>query len=206
MIPFKYLLISLLFSSAVLAQNPAPADEHAADRAALRELGDRYAQAINEGDLRLLGPFVTPTASAVFATNDEVQGIEAMQQYFDSIKARLGQGSSYTVVLKPDRSEFFGDIALAHGSSDETARLGSGRQYHFATHWTAILRKDGAAWKAHRLHVSMDPLDNPAIAARLQIRTWTVVAIAALAVAVAFAAGRATVRRLKGSPQRISVE
>ena len=38
-----------------------------------------------------------------------------MQKYFDEIKQRLGKGSSYAVKLKPERTEFFGDIAFAHG-------------------------------------------------------------------------------------------
>jgi ketosteroid isomerase-like protein len=188
------LLISLLCCSPALAQTAAPDDEHAADRAALRALGGQYEQAINSGDLRVLAPSVAPEASAVFATNDEVHGLDAMQKYFDSIKTRLGSGSSYTVKLDPDRTEFFGDIALAHGRSDETAKLGSGREYHFTTHWTAVLRNDSGRWKAQRLHVSMNPLDNPAITARLNARTWAVGACVLLAVVVGFWIGR-TVRR-----------
>lgn len=195
MIDSRHLLFNLLFFSAAFAQTPAPEDEHAADRAALRELGSHYEQAINSGNLQPLAPSIATEASAVFATNDEVRGIEAMQKYFDSIKERLGQNSSYTVKLSPDRTEFFGDIALAHGRSDETARLGNGREYRFTTHWTAVLRKENGGWKAHRLHVSMDPLDNPAITARLQLRTWIATAVGVLAVAVAFVMGRASQRR-----------
>jgi ketosteroid isomerase-like protein len=195
MIDFRHLLINLLFFSTAFAQTPAPEDEHAADRAALRELGGQYEQAINSGNLMPLAPSIAPEASAVFATNDEVQGLEAMQKYFDSIKERLGRNSSYTVKLNPDHSEFFGDIALAHGRSDETAKLGNGQEYRFTTHWTAVLRKDGGSWKAHRLHVSMDPLDNPAITARLQMRTWIAVALGVLAAAAAFVVGRASKRR-----------
>ena len=196
MIHPRHLLIQLLFFSTALAQTPATEDEHAADRAALRKLGGRYEQAINSGDLRPLAPSVAAEASAVFATNDEVQGLDAMQKYFDSIKERLGNGSSYTVKLTPDRTEFFGDIALAHGRSDETAKLGSGREYRFTTHWTAVLRKDSGSWKAQRLHVSMDPLDTPAITARLQFRTWIAATAGVLAAAVAFAIGRASKRQI----------
>ena len=190
-----HLLIHLLCVSAAFAQTPTSDDAHAEDRAALRELGAKYEQAINSGNLRTLAPSIEPEASAVFATNDEVQGLDAMQKYFDSIKERLGKGSSYTVKLTPDPAEFFGDIALAHGRSDETAKLGSGAEYRFITHWTAVLRKDGGSWKAQRLHVSMDPFDNPAITARLQLRTWIAAAPGALAAAVAFVLGRASRRR-----------
>ena len=192
---FLFLLTSLLSLSVGLAQEPAPDDERADDRAALRALGAQYEQAINSGDLRPLAPSVTPAASAVFATNHEVHGLDAMQQYFDATKEQLGRGSTYTVKLKPDRTEFFGDLALARGTSDEVARLGSGREYRFTTHWTALLRKDAGGWKAHRLHVSMDPLDNPAIAARLQWRTGITAAIGVLAAITAFLLGRRSGRR-----------
>jgi len=191
----RHLLINLLFFSTALAQPPAPEDEHGADRAALRELGGKYEQGINSGNLMPLAPSIAPEVSAVFATNDEVQGLDAMQKYFDSIKERLGKNSSYSVKLNPDRTDFFGNIALAHGRSDETAKLGNGREYRFTTHWTAVLRKDNGSWKALRLHVSMDPLDNPAITARLQVRTLIVAALGALAAAVAFAIGRAARKR-----------
>lgn len=195
MTKFRPLLINLLFFNAAFAQTPALDDEHAADREALRELGSHYEQAINTGNLMPLASSIATNASAVFATNDEVQGLDAMQKYFDSIKERLGKNSSYTVKLNPDRTEFFGDIALAHGSSDETAKLGNGREYRFKTHWTAVLRKDGKTWKAHRLHVSMDPFDNPAITARLQMRTWIAGGFGMLAAVAAFAIGRATKSR-----------
>jgi ketosteroid isomerase-like protein len=198
MINSRHLLINLLFFSTAFAATPAPEDEHGADRAALRELAGRYEQAINSGNLMPLAASIAPEASAVFATNDEVQGLDAMQKYFDSIKERLGKGSAYTVKLTPDRTEFFGDIALGHGRSDETAKLGSGREYHFTTHWTAVLRKDGGGWKAQRLHVSMDPFDNPAIAARLQLRTWIVVVLGVLVAVAAFVVGRVTRDRKVG--------
>lgn len=199
MINFRHLLISLLFSSAAFAQTPAPDDGHAADRAALRELGSRYEQAINSGNLLPLAPSIAPEASAVFVTNDEVQGLEAMQKYFDSIKERLGKNSSYVIKLTPDHTEFFGDIALAHGRSDETAKLGNGREYSFTTHWTAVLRKENGAWMAHRLHVSMDPFDNPVIKARIQFTHLIAAAIGLVAAGVAFAIGRATKKRALGA-------
>lgn len=185
-----FVALSLLCFSCAFAQDPGANDDRATDRASLRELGRRYEHAINSGDLRQLAPSLAPTASAVFATNDEVRGLDAIQKYFDSIKIRLGRGSTYTVKLDPDTTEFYGDIALAHGRSDETAKLGSGSEFHFITHWTAVLRKGATGWQALRLQVTMDPLNNPAITARLQTRTLIVAALGVVAAGVAFALGR----------------
>jgi len=187
-----FLLITLLSFNAAFAQEAG--DDRAADRKLLRELGGRYEQAINDGDLRSLAPFVATSASAVFATNHELQGLEAMQKYFESVRERLGANSSYNVKLEPDRTEFFGDMAVAHGHSEEKARLGSGREYNFTTHWTAVLRKEADGWKALRLHVSMDPFDNAVVAARLKTRTWSVAACGIAAAAAALAIGRASKR------------
>lgn len=147
-------------------------DGHDADKDALRALGQRYENAINSGNLRNLAEVVEPNASAVFMTGDEVQGIEAMQHFFDGVKKMLGEGSSYTVKLVPDNTEFMGDTAIAKGTCEETANFSSGRQYHYTTRWTAVLRKSGDQWKAVRLHVSLNPFDNPIVAVKMAIRTW----------------------------------
>jgi uncharacterized protein (TIGR02246 family) len=192
---FAILFLALLFTTPIFAQSPSPEDEHAADRTALRQLGASYEQAINGGNLTSLAPSVAPDATAVFVTNDEVQGIEDMQKFFENIKERLGKGSSYTVKLQPDRTAFFGDIALAHGTSDELAKTGSGREFKFTTHWTAVLRKDAGQWKALRLQVTMDPFNNPAVAAQLQMRTWIAAGLGVVAAIVAFIIGRISAKK-----------
>jgi ketosteroid isomerase-like protein len=170
-------LISLFLSQLALAQQ----DGTEADKQALRALGASYEKAINSGDLNPLASSLSSTASAVFLTNDEVQGLPAMQAFFDDIKKRLGEGSSYTVKLVPDDTQFFGDTALAHGAADETVRLGNGSSFTYTTRWTALLRKLDGIWKAERLHVSLNPIDNPIVAARSKAQSWLVGVVAALA-------------------------
>jgi len=106
-------------------------------------------------------------------TGDEVVGIDAMQAFFDDIKQRLGPGSSYSVKLVPDDTQFFGDLALAHGTADESVKLGTGTAFSYTTRWTALLRKLDGTWKAERLHVSLNPIENPIIEARTQAQIWT---------------------------------
>lgn len=193
------LLCSLILCSHLCAQEPAPADEHAADREALRALAARYEEAINTGDLRPLATSVAPTVSAVFATNHEVQGLDGIQKYFDSVREMMGDGSSYSVKLEPDRTEFFGDIAIGHGKSAEVATWSDGREYRFDTKWTVVLRKEADGWKALRLQVTMDPFDNPVIATRLLGRTWILLAFAGLTAAVAFFVGRGFRKRRRSA-------
>jgi ketosteroid isomerase-like protein len=162
------LLVLTLTASRLIAQTPA--DPHEADRAALRELGARYEQAINEGKLTGLADALLPEMSAVFATGDEVRGMEAMQKFYDDIKTKLGDGSTYSIKMLPDRTDFFGDTAVAHGKSDEHVRLGNGTELDYQTLWTAVLLKQNGQWKAARLHVSLDPVNNPFVAMKTKWR------------------------------------
>lgn len=170
----------LFLASLVLSQLALAQQDTEADKQALRALGASYEKAINSGDLSPLAPSLTPTASAVFLTNDEFKGLPAMQAFFDDIKKRLGSGSSYQVKLLPDDTQFFGDTALAHGSADEMVTLANGSSFTYTTRWTALLRKLDGAWKAERLHVSLDPIDNPIVAARTTAQSWLIGSGAAL--------------------------
>lgn len=167
---FARLLMVAIFATtgAVLAQDAG----READKADLRALGQRYEEAINMGNLTSMSDVILPDASAVFATGDEVRGLAAMQGFLDKIKGQLGAGSRYSVKLRPDETDFFGDLATAHGSSDESVTLGTGRSLDYTTRWTAVLRKIDGRWLVSRLHVSLDPIDNPIVSARLRLRTW----------------------------------
>lgn len=166
-----------------------------ADKAALRALGQRYEEAINLGNLTSMSDVILPDASAVFATGDEVRGLAAMQGFMDKMKGQLGAGSRYSVKLRPDDTDFFGESAIAHGSSDESVTLGTGRSLSYTTRWTAVLRKVDGHWLVSRLHVSLDPIDNPIVSARLRLRTWMAGGAGLLLGAVG---GWAVARRARG--------
>jgi ketosteroid isomerase-like protein len=178
----------------VLAQ--APDAEREGDKDALRALGRRFEEAINRGDVMSLADAVLPEATAVFMTNDEVTGLPAMQRFFDGIKAQLGPGSRYTIHLKPDDTNFHGDLAIAHGVSEETARLGNGTEIAYVTKWTAVLKKVDGRWQAARLHVSLDPINNSIIDLKFRMQKWVLAGIGALGgLALGFILGR---RRRRG--------
>jgi len=152
-----------------------------ADKNALRELGARYEKAINEANLNSLADAVLPGASAVFMTGDEVHGLPAMQQFLERTKEQLGNGVKCTIKLRPDDTDFYGDTAIAHGSSDETVVLGSGRSLEYTTRWTGVLRKVDGHWMAARLHVSLDPINNPIVSFRSNARALATGGVALVA-------------------------
>ena len=155
-------------------------DPLADDKNALRALAKRYESAINQGNVSLLKDSVSPTASAVFMTGHELVGIDAMQKYYDEIKQQLGTGSSYSVTLHPDDTEFHGNIAIAHGTSEERVVFGNGKQLSYQSKWTAVLEKKADQWIAIRMHVSIDPIDNPFITMKNRVTNWTYAGVAGL--------------------------
>ena len=159
---------SILLTAGALAALPvnAPAQDLEADKTALRMLGARYEAAINGGNLSDLKDHMLPDASAVFMTSEERTGLDAMQTYLNEVKAQLGKDTSYTVRLRPDETTFMGDIAIAKGTSDESVRTGRGDALEWQSKWTAVLKKVNGQWLAARLHVSMNPLDNPIISVK----------------------------------------
>lgn len=164
--------VLLALTAPLFAQEASPPDDRAADRTALRALAAQYETAINSGDLSSLAGSLLPEASAVFLTGDECRGLPAMQAFYDKIKPQLGPGSRYSVKLHPDTTDFHGDTAIGHGTSDEHVVLGSGKELFYQTKWTAVLKKSGDRWLASRLHVSLDPINNPIVATRYALTGW----------------------------------
>lgn len=164
--------ITLCLLAAVSALQAQTPDLNAADRDALRALGTRYEEAINKGDLNSLADSVLPDASAVFMTNDELKGLSAMQKFIKDVMKQLGEGAVYRVKLRPDITDFHGDIAIAHGESYESVTFGNGKSIAYVTKWTAVLKKVDGMWKAARLHVSLNPIDNPIIALQQGLLRW----------------------------------
>jgi ketosteroid isomerase-like protein len=159
----------------------AQTEDREADKQALRALAVRYETAINQGSFADLQDSVAPEMSAVFMTGVEVRGLPEMQAYYDKIKAQLGSGGSYTVKLDPAATDFHGDIAIAHGSSAETVVLGNGKRIAYRSQWTAVLRKIGGKWSAARLHVSINPIENPFVTLRLRATKGICLAIGVVA-------------------------
>ncbi len=171
-------LVSMGLSTAAAQTPAAVGDGREADRQALRSLAARYEAAISNGDLMALQDSVLPGASAVFMTGDELTGVPAMQTFLDGIKKQLGAGTKYSVKLNPNPTQFEGDIAFASGTSDEKVIFGNGKELNYQTKWTAILKKVDGKWLSMRLHVSLDPINNPIIEMRIRTEKWIAAGIA----------------------------
>jgi uncharacterized protein (TIGR02246 family) len=169
----KNTVLSCLCAAICLITHTHAQEPAADDKDALRALAKNYENAISQGDLMQLKDSVRDDASAVFITGERISGLAAMQTYLEKIKSTLGEGSTYSVKLIPDDTYFDGDIAIAEGISEEKVKLAGGKEFSYQTRWTATLKKTDGKWQALRLHVSLNPFDNPVIAYRARMQKWT---------------------------------
>ena len=159
----QIVVAACLFALPAIGQD---ADE--ATHAALRQIKTAYEEAIRSDDLSKMAPYIAQNATGVMLTAEEIKGIDGLKAYWGKIKDLMGPGGRYEVTVNPNRSDLFGDIALAHGSTEDIVRIGSGKVYRFSSLWTAVCRKENGQWKVIRMQGSMDPLTNPFVNMRVQ--------------------------------------
>lgn len=159
------LVLSLLgfgvHSHAFAAQN-----DREADHAALRQLRDRVATAINQQDVATLAScFATEFA---FTTVDQtvVTSNEQLQTYFD----RMFRGPSALVTAmktepKADILTRFIDAntGVCYGSAKDTYTMKSGDVVEMNLRWTATVVKENGTWKVALAHAGTDFLANPVL-------------------------------------------
>ncbi len=136
------------------------ADEEA-DHAALRVLADKYQEAIKTKNPAALSPHLADDFSGVMVTGEETADLQSLEAYWQEIQKLLGDGGEYTVKVNvPEPATIVGDLAFAHGSTDDTVVTSSGKTYEFEGYWTAICRREPDGWKIVRIHGSMDSITN----------------------------------------------
>jgi ketosteroid isomerase-like protein len=161
MVPKDLAVVCLIaLMGAVGTTSLATADE-AADHAALKQLVQEYESAIAKGDPSVLEPYLAPDFTGVMVTGEEANSFPALNEYWDKIQGLLGEGGKYSVKINiPEPAAIAGDVAYAHGTTDDTAVTSDGKEYKFQGFWTAICVRDGESWKIARIHGSMDAITN----------------------------------------------
>lgn len=143
----------------VLAQE----DQQEADHAALREFKTLFETAASENQLDLLKPMLHEPFSVVTYTDREFTDFEAFKTRWKQTRDEIVGNGSYKVTLLPERSEIYGDLAIARGDSENVLVTAAGNEYRFTSHWTAVFRKVDGQWKVVRVHSSLDPFGNPMV-------------------------------------------
>ena len=166
------LLVSLPWSVSLAQDN--------ADRQALQALKPVYEQAMREGNPALLKPHLDPEFTGVMVTGESVTGYDGVEKYWQYIWDLMGEGGQYTVTVTEDGPALFaGDLAIASGTTEDKVVTSVGKEFHFTSRWTAIMRKQEGEWKILRIHASMNPISNEFIAAQVTTVTMITGSIAA---------------------------
>jgi ketosteroid isomerase-like protein len=152
-------------------------DSHAAgddlaesDHAALREFKALFEKAASENDLELLRPILHQPFSVVTYTDREFTDFDEFKTRWQKTRDEIVGDGSYRVTLLPERSELYGDLAIARGDSESTLVTAAGNEYEFTSHWTAVFRRQNGQWKVVRVHSSLDPFGNPMVVGEVKRR------------------------------------
>ena len=137
----------------------AHADDEA-ERNALRMIRTNYMEAVNSGNLAKLAPNLAKDVTGVMVTGEEVKGMDGLEAYWKKIQDLIGPGGSYHVVVNADKTDFFNDVAISRGNTEDTVRLPGGKELKFSSYWTAVCHKEDGVWKVFRMQAAMDPVDN----------------------------------------------
>ena len=187
------LVIALLAPTSVMAQ-----DQRTADHDQLRELMRRGAEALNTRKLDAMAPYLHSDFTVVTVDNRKLRGLTEFKQYWNG----LFEGKDAvlrSIETKPeadDLSRFLDDnTGLSFGTSDDRYTFNDGDVRQMKSRWSAVVQKDGDAWKIVSVHFSANLLDNPVLdAARQAVQKWALMA-GAIGVAVGLAFGLLMRRR-----------
>jgi ketosteroid isomerase-like protein len=160
----------------------------------LRQLKTAYEKAVDTGDFTPLQSLFGPDTTGVVVDNRAFKTFAELKAIDEKFRADF-PGVVYRVTLKPELSQLYGDIAVAHGTADEYVKTSAG-EFTYTSSFTAVLRRTEAGWKLIRSQVTMDPFRN-SIVQHFLSRTKTYFGLGGLAIGaiVGFLIGRAAGRR-----------
>jgi ketosteroid isomerase-like protein len=168
----KYWVATLFNVVAILGVATFALADEEADHAALRRLVEEYETAVQKADPSLLEPYLAPGFTGVMVTGQEANSFHALDEYWNRIQSLLGEGGKYSVKINvPQPATIVGDVAYAHGTTEDTAVTSAGKEYKFQGFWTAICRREADGWKIVRVHGSMDAISNTFVKSTLRSAT-----------------------------------
>jgi ketosteroid isomerase-like protein len=148
--------ILLFFSTLLLADEDA-------DRNALRKLSSTYEDALNNNDLGKIKPALADGFTGVMISGEEIKSFEDLQAFWKRIWGLVGAGGSYHVKLVTEQTDFFGDVGVSRGYSEEVFHTAAGKKFAFRPRWTAITKRQNGDWKIYRVEGTLNPMDNAVI-------------------------------------------
>jgi uncharacterized protein (TIGR02246 family) len=183
------------------AQTPAPTQAAAAPEALhneLRKMRDDMLAAIARGEFDAILPYLHPNVVFTPMNGEVSRGPQAIRAYFDKmLKGPNAIVKSIRLGVEVDRlADFYGDTALAFGSSNDQYALSNGMDFQIQTRWTASLVRENGRWLITAFHSSANAFDNPILekARQVAMLQWGGIGTAAGAL-IGVLVGRAVGRR-----------
>lgn len=192
----RLLILAFLVSIVI----PASADDgREADRAQLLSILKDVETGINSRQIDLMLRHIDDKAVVTWLNAEVSKGPEGVRAYF----AKMVGDAPGTVLSKyvthPKISEqavFYGDVAIAHGTTEDEFTPHARSEFRFDSRWTASLRKSDGQWRIISLNLSTNTFNN-ALTAELKRLVW-IVGAGGLAGGLLLAAVWGYFRRRKG--------
>ena len=156
----------ITFAHAAWAQDPIEkSTESAAEDPAheeLRAFRKQVVEAIGGNDIEKVLPYLTDNVVVTWQNGEVSRGPDEVRKYYD----RMMKGPSPVVKSLssnpvPDQlTNLFGDVGVAHGSSEDHFVLTDGQDFNLKTVWSATVVKQNGAWKIASFHASTNMFDN----------------------------------------------
>lgn len=152
------LLTFLLGISPVFAE----ADREADRQQLLNILGD-IERGINDSNIEMMVRHIDEKAVVTWLNAEVSQGPDGVRAYF---RRMVGSGpetvlSRYQTHPKiSQQAVFYGDVAVANGTTEDEFTPHHRSVFKFSSRWTATLRKDHEEWKIIALNLSTNTFDN----------------------------------------------
>ena len=154
--------------------------------------------AIARGEFEAILPYLHPNVVFTPMNGEVSRGPQAIRAYFDKmLKGPDAIVKSIRLGVEVDRlADFYGDTALAFGSSNDQYALSNGMDFHIQTRWTASLVRENGRWLITAFHSSANAFDNPILekARQVAMLQWGGIGTAAGAL-IGLLVGRAVGRR-----------
>jgi len=151
------------------------AENREADHDALRQLRDTITRAVNTDNLDLITPLLHDDVSITMVDQTVITSAPQLKEYFDKMfKAEGSILEDVQIEPKADMETMLVSdrLGVNRGSSTDTYTLKAGRTVVLNTRWTSSVIKEDGRWKLLTLHVGVDMLDNPILAAIGQLKYW----------------------------------
>jgi len=162
----KHVKSTLLAALAALLMGSTPAfadDPRSADRQQLLGILGDIKQGINEAKIELMTKHIDDTAVVTWLNAEVSTGPEGVRGYFARM---VGNGpdavlSKYATEPKIDQqARFYGDVAVANGTTEDEFTPHHRAPFRFSSRWTATLLKKDGEWKIISLNLSTNTFNN----------------------------------------------